>query len=121
MGRCCLFDNLPDEFDDTSVADPHRDRPFLREGSMTALQEPSVWDVERWPNDVRRVMSWLDCQPPVGGERRRSARTRYRVRAAIGMFAGTGHEAMIIPIYARDASVHAMGFITSAEVPIGND
>jgi hypothetical protein len=86
---------------------------------MTAgLQEPSVWNVEHWPQEVRRIMSWLDCQPEVATERRKYPRARYRVRAAIGLVGDIRRESMIIPIYTRDACISSMGFIAHAELPI---
>src|SRR5262245_10663403 len=92
------------------------------EANMTAiLREPSVWDVERWPHDVRRIMSWLDCQPDFAADRRRLPRVRYRVRAAIGLVGTINRESSIIPIYTRDAGLRSMGFIASAELPKNTD
>lgn len=85
------------------------------------VQEPSVWDSERWPEDVRRIMSWLDAQPNVAAEKRKYPRIRYRVRAAIGLVGTINRESSIIPIYTRDAGTRSLGFIASAELPVGTE
>jgi PilZ domain len=72
-----------------------------------------------WPSEVRLIISALEAADHHDGDRRHEGRSGYRTRAALQLFSDPdGTEPW--PIYTRDVSPRALGFLTQTRLPLGH-
>lgn len=72
-----------------------------------------------WPPEVDLILSAMDAAyPRRGNDRRGSARTSYRARAELKLFADHPLDAPTV-LYTRDVHERGIGFITQERLPLG--